>query len=38
VVRTDGRQIPTRGAMLGLEAIAHHTHLFDPETGERLAY
>jgi multiple sugar transport system ATP-binding protein len=38
VVRTDGRQIPARGSMLGLEAIAHHTHLFDPETGERLEY
>jgi hypothetical protein len=24
--------------MLGLEAIPHHTHLFDPETGERLHY
>ena len=38
VVRTDGRQHPARGSMLGLEAIAHHTHLFDPETGERLQY
>jgi multiple sugar transport system ATP-binding protein len=38
VVRTDGRQHPARGSMLGLEAIPHHTHLFDPETGERLAY
>ena len=38
VVRTDGRQHPARGTMLGLEAIPHHTHLFDPETGERLNY
>ena len=38
VVRTDGRQIPARGTILGLEAIPHHTHLFDPETGERLEY
>ncbi len=38
VVRTDGRQHPTRGSMLGLEAVPHHTHLFDPETGERLVY
>jgi multiple sugar transport system ATP-binding protein len=38
VVRTDGRQHPTRGSMLGLEAVPHHTHLFDPETGERLEY
>jgi hypothetical protein len=38
VVRTDGRQIPARGSILGLEAIPHHTHLFDPETGERLQY
>ena len=38
VVRTDGRQIPTRGTMLGIEAIPHHVHFFDPETGERLAY
>jgi multiple sugar transport system ATP-binding protein len=36
VVRTDGRQHPTRGTILGIEAIAHHTHYFDPETGERL--
>jgi len=38
VVRTDGRQHPARGSMLGLEAVPHHTHLFDPETGERLQY
>ena len=36
VVRTDGRQHPARGSVLNLEAIAHHTHMFDPETGERL--
>ena len=38
VVRTDGRQIPSRGTMLGIEAIPHHVHFFDPETGERLQY
>ena len=38
VVRTDGRQHPARGSMLGLEAVPHQTHLFDPETGERLEY
>ena len=38
VVRTDGRQHPTRGSMLGLEAVPNQTHLFDPETGERLVY
>jgi multiple sugar transport system ATP-binding protein len=36
VVRTDGRQIPARGTMLGIEAIPHHVHLFDPTTGDRL--
>ncbi len=34
---TDARSPPAE-AMLGLEAIPHHTHLFDPETGERLQY
>ncbi len=38
VVRTDGRVIPKRGEMLGVEAIPHHLHVFDPETGERLAF
>jgi multiple sugar transport system ATP-binding protein len=38
VVRTDGRQHPARGSMLGLEAVPNQTHLFDPETGERLEY
>jgi multiple sugar transport system ATP-binding protein len=38
VVRTDGRQHPARGSMLGLEAVPHHTHLFDPETGQRISY
>jgi multiple sugar transport system ATP-binding protein len=38
VVRTDGRQIPTRGSTLTIEAIPHHVHFFDPETGERLQY
>jgi multiple sugar transport system ATP-binding protein len=38
VVRTDGRQHPRRGSMLGLEAVPHHTHLFDPETGQRISY
>ena len=38
VVRTDGRQIPARGTMLGIEAIPHHVHFFDPESGERLNY
>ena len=36
VVRTDGRQHPTRGSVLNVEAIAHHTHFFDPASGERL--
>jgi len=36
VVRTDGRAHPTRGSVLNVEAIAHHTHFFDPETGDRL--
>ena len=36
VVRTDGRQHPTRGSVLNVEAIAHHTHFFSPATGERL--
>ncbi len=36
VVRTDGRTHPARGSMLGIEAVPHHVHLFDPETGERL--
>ena len=36
VVRTDGRQHPTRGSVLNVEAIPHHTHFFHPETGERL--
>jgi multiple sugar transport system ATP-binding protein len=38
VVRTDGRQHPTRGSMLTIEAIPHHVHFFDPETGQRLQY
>jgi multiple sugar transport system ATP-binding protein len=38
VVRTDGRQHPRRGSMLGLEAVHHHVHFFDPENGERIAY
>ena len=29
---------PARGTILGLEAIPHHIHLFDPETGERIHY
>jgi len=38
VVRTDGRQHPARGSVLGLEAVADHVHLFDPQTGQRLNY
>jgi multiple sugar transport system ATP-binding protein len=36
VVRTDGRQHPTRGSVLNLQAVPGHVHLFDAETGERL--
>jgi multiple sugar transport system ATP-binding protein len=38
VVRTDGRQHPARGSTLGLQAVHHHVHFFDPETGERIEY
>jgi hypothetical protein len=38
VVRTDGRQHPARGSMLTIEAIPHHVHFFDPETGQRIPY
>ena len=30
VVRTDGRQIPSRGTTLGIEAIPHHVHCLRP--------
>jgi multiple sugar transport system ATP-binding protein len=38
VTRTDGRQPPKRGEMMGLEIVQDHMHLFDPETHERLHY
>jgi multiple sugar transport system ATP-binding protein len=38
VVRTDGRQHPSRGSTLTIEAIPDHVHFFDPETGERIPY
>jgi multiple sugar transport system ATP-binding protein len=37
VVRTDGRQHPKRGSMMSIRAVPGHVHLFDPETGDRLA-
>ena len=36
VVRTDGRTHPARGSMLGIEAVPHHVHLFDAQSGVRL--
>ncbi|MGV1006206.1 MAG: ABC transporter ATP-binding protein [Candidatus Nanopelagicales bacterium] len=36
VVRTDGRSSPATGKKLNLEAIPHHVHMFDVETGDRL--
>ena len=38
VVRTDGRVHPRRGEMLNVEAVSHHVHYFDAETGERIEY
>jgi multiple sugar transport system ATP-binding protein len=38
VIRTDGRQMPSRGSTLSIEAVTHHVHFFDPETGERIIY
>ena len=38
VVRTDGRQHPKRGSTLGIKAVHHHVHYFDPQDGDRLIY
>jgi multiple sugar transport system ATP-binding protein len=37
VARTDWRHAPERGARVVLKANADEAHLFDPQTGERLA-
>jgi multiple sugar transport system ATP-binding protein len=36
VIRTDGRQHPTRGSTLNVKAIPHHVHYFDTVTGTRI--